>query len=142
MRIHNHELLENAYSQRLQMKCSEFSAIRKRLIKTQKEMANILGTSLKAVQSFEQGWRNIPLHIERQMLFLLAMKASLKGIKSCWVQMKCPSERRKNCPAWEFKCGNLCWFINGTICHGETQKNWKEKMIKCQKCKVFRAIVS
>ena len=40
-------------------------------------MAQILGSSLKAVQSFEQGWRKIPVHVERQMLFLLAMK---KGV--------------------------------------------------------------
>jgi len=43
-------------------------------------MAQLLGTSLKAIQSFEQGWRNIPVHIERQMLFLLAsMNTQNKG---------------------------------------------------------------
>ena len=51
---------------------SEFSSIRAYLGKTQKELAQLLGTSLKAIQSFEQGWRRIPVHVERQVLFLLA----------------------------------------------------------------------
>ena len=53
---------------------AEFSTIRSQLGKTQKQMATLLGTSLKAVQSFEQGWRNVSVPIERQMLFLLTQK--------------------------------------------------------------------
>lgn len=37
----------------------EFSIIRRTLGKTQKEVAQLFGISLKAVQSFEQGWRRI-----------------------------------------------------------------------------------
>ncbi|MCX5879496.1 MAG: transcriptional regulator, partial [Deltaproteobacteria bacterium] len=54
------------------MRNSEFSRIRGYLGKTQNELAQLLGTSLKAIQSFEQGWRRIPVHAERQVLFLLA----------------------------------------------------------------------
>jgi DNA-binding XRE family transcriptional regulator len=50
----------------------EFSTARQYLGKTQSQTAQLLGISLKAIQSFEQGWRNIPVHIERQVLFLLA----------------------------------------------------------------------
>ena len=50
----------------------QFSRIRRRLRKSQSEMAQLLTVSVRAVQSFEQGWRNIPAHVERQMLFLLA----------------------------------------------------------------------
>jgi hypothetical protein len=53
----------------------------------------------------------------------------------------CPVERRKICPAWEFKTGNLCWFINGTICEGGVQHDWKEKMKICRSCEVFRSLV-
>ena len=52
----------------------EFQYFRQKLQKTQKEMAQLLGTSLKAVESYEQGWRNIPAQVERQVLFFLAMK--------------------------------------------------------------------
>jgi DNA-binding XRE family transcriptional regulator len=50
---------------------TEFSQIRHRLGKTQAQIAQLLGVSPKAIQSFEQGWRNIPTHVERQLLFLL-----------------------------------------------------------------------
>jgi DNA-binding XRE family transcriptional regulator len=120
----------------------EFSTIRGHLGKTQKEMAELLGTSLKAVQSFEQGWRNIPVYIERQMLFLLAKKNAQESEQEpCWVIERCPMETRKKCPAWEFQCGELCWFISGTICHGQAQQSWREKMHACRKCEVFRSML-
>ena len=97
----------------------EFSKARTKLGKTQAQMAKLLRASLKAVQSYEQGWRSIPAHAESQILLLLALKAGRKGLKNCWVVMKCPSDRRRNCPAWEFKAGKLCWFINGTMCKGK-----------------------
>jgi transcriptional regulator with XRE-family HTH domain len=37
------------------MDSKEFTYMRKRLNKTQKEIAEILGTSIKAVHSYEQG---------------------------------------------------------------------------------------
>ena len=117
----------------------EFSKCRLYLGKTQSQMATLLGTSLKAIQSFEQGWMNIPVHIERQVLFLLAIKKpSPNKVKPCWVIRKCPTETRRNCPAWEFQAGHLCWFINGTICHGEVQKSWQKKMKMCRQCSVFQ----
>jgi DNA-binding XRE family transcriptional regulator len=70
----------------------EFSDIRRCLEKTQKQMAQLLGTSTKAIESFEQGWRNIPVHIERQMLFLLASMTS-KNQKKCLLEdTKVPDE--------------------------------------------------
>jgi hypothetical protein len=53
---------------------------------------------------------------------------------------KCTTEQKKQCPAWEFKSGNLCWFINGTICDGSVHKNWEEKMKLCRSCEVFTSI--
>jgi len=121
------------------MEKKELSKIRHRLQKSQKQMAQLLGTSLKAIQSFEQGWRNIPVHAERQVLFLLALKKlPQKKDRACWVIRRCPREIRHNCPAWEFQVGHLCWFINGTICQGRVQENWRKKMKICRQCKVFR----
>ncbi len=122
------------------MNRKELSRIRHYLGKTQREMAHLLGTSMKAVQSFEQGWRNIPVHVQRQALYLVAMKARpSKGSALCWDVKECPVERRENCPAWEFKCGDLCWFINGTICRGGMQKDWQKKLKICRKCEVFQS---
>ena len=120
----------------------EFSWIRQRLGKTQKQLAQLLGSSLRAIQSFEQGWRNISVHTERQALFLLAMKESPnKRTRPCWAVRKCPEEIKQNCPAWEFKSGHLCWFINGTICHGKVQQDWKTKIKVCRRCEIFRSIL-
>jgi DNA-binding XRE family transcriptional regulator len=116
-----------------------FAEIRRYLGKTQAEMAHLLGTSLKAVQSFEQGWRRIPPHAERQALFFLSRKTR-KEAKPCWELMNCPEERKVKCPAWEFQTGELCWFINGTMCQGTAKKTWREKMERCLNCGVFCSI--
>lgn len=119
----------------------EFSWIRRRLGKTQEEMAQLLGISSKAIQSFEQGRRRVPVYVERQALFLLAKETSHnRGTTPCWVSLNCPIERRRHCPAWEFQSGDLCWFINGTICHGEVQQSWNEKMKLCRQCEVFSSM--
>ena len=116
----------------------EFSSFRQKLQKTQKQMAELLGTSLKTVQSFEQGWRNVPVHIERQMFFLLNMKrGKANDARPCWDIQNCTVQDRQSCPAWEFNAGNLCWFINGTICLGKPQISWSHKMKVCRKCEVF-----
>ena len=120
------------------MQDTEFKNFRKSLDKTQEEMAHLLGISVKAVRSYEQGWRGIPAHAERQLLFLAAKKAeTLKPAKPCWIINKCPPELRDHCPAWEFQTGTLCWFINGTICDGTVHKNWQEKIEICKHCKAF-----
>ena len=124
------------------MEKKEFSKIRRHLGKTQGQLAQLLGTSHKAIQSFEQGWRKIPVHIERQVLFLLGLKKSPRqNNRPCWVIRGCPMEVKENCPAWEFRVGHLCWFINGTICHGRVQESWRKKMKICRQCKMFRTIL-
>ena len=124
------------------MEKQELAKIRHELGKTQKQLAQLLGISLKAIKSFEQGWRNIPAYVERQLFFLLAAKvAHNKNNEPCWVVKKCPEAVRQNCPAWELQAGQLCWFINGTICQGNIQIGWNEKMEICRKCKVFKLMI-
>ena len=106
--------------------------------RTQETMSHLLGISVKAVRSYEQGWRHIPPHVERQMLFLVALKENImeKHIP-CWEILDCPEERKSRCPAWEFGAGTLCWFINGTYCEGVVHKNWAEKIQYCRNCTAF-----
>ena len=124
------------------MDSKEFKKIRKRLNRTQKEIAPLLGVSQKAVHSYEQGWRNIPPHVERQMLFLLSrMDGNSKVSRPCWVIKKCHPSIKVHCPAWEFNSGKLCWFINGYICSGEICKDWEEKMKLCRSCEVLKSVL-
>lgn len=119
----------------------DFSKIRNLLGKSQKQMSQLMGVSLKAIQSFEQGWRNIPVHVERQALMLLTMKKGFSQERPCWEIMSCPAKTKEKCPAWEFQSGRLCWFINGTICHGEPQTSWEKKMVLCRACPVFMSLL-
>ena len=124
------------------MQPQEFKTLRKKLKKTQKQMSQLLGVSLKAIHSYEQGWRAIPGHVERQLFYLLDRKSrGKKGQTPCWNILNCPEEKRQQCPAWEFSSGDLCWFINGTICHGTIFKTWKEKFALCRTCDVFNQMV-
>lgn len=116
---------------------NEFISIRKRLAKTQKELAALLGVSLKAISSYEQGWRNIPGHVERQLLYLLAKKLG-DSSGNCWDIRNCSEDVKRSCPAWEFKSGSLCWFINGTICDSDAKKTWRDKIAICRSCQVFK----
>ncbi len=122
----------------IRMNSKEFRSFRQKLQKTQKQLSQLLGTSLKSVQSFEQGWRKVPAAIERQMLFLLSMKRRVvKDLRPCWDIRNCSPQIREACPAWEFKVGDLCWFISGTICRGKPQDSWSRKMKICRRCEVL-----
>jgi len=125
------------------MDSKEFKDFRKKLKKTQLQMAQLLGTSLKAVHSYEQGWRSVPAQVERQMSFIISrIEENRKDRKPCWVIKKCPLSRKKQCPAWEFRAGKLCWLISGTICEGTVQQNWKEKMKICRSCEVLASLIA
>ncbi len=124
------------------MDSQEFVHIRKKLEKTQKQMSQLLGTSIRAIRSYEQGWRPIPVHVERQVLFLLSnVRGSEVITKSCWTIKKCPPDRKKQCPAWEFRAGKMCWFINGTICEGKVLDDWKDKIKICRSCEVLKPLL-
>ncbi len=120
------------------MERREFIDLRKNLNKTQQEMARLLGISVKAVRSYEQGWRTIPAHAARQIMFLSVQKhAPLYPREPCWIVKNCPDDMKDECPAWEFNAGTLCWFINGTICCGKDCLKWNDKIEICRTCKAF-----
>lgn len=98
----------------------EFARLRASLGKSQRELAELLGLSLKAVESYEQGWRNVPAHVERMLYFLLFKlnEEDIKAEEPCWKSMDCPSERRASCVAYVAKEGRFCWFFTGRLCAG------------------------
>jgi hypothetical protein len=125
------------------MDSKEFSFFRNKLDKTQKQLAQLLAVSQRAVKSYQLGSRSIPVHVERQMLFLVSQKNKKpNGYDPCWRIKKCPPMKKKNCPAWEFQSGDLCWFIKGTVCEGYGYKSWKKKMEICRSCEVLTAQLS
>jgi hypothetical protein len=118
----------------------EFSLSRKKLGKTQKLLAELLGMSLKTIHSYEQGWRTIPTHIERQLYFLLINQRGRKdSLKPCWEQKLC--NVKEQCPAWEFQSGHLCWFLCGTLCECTHNVSQKEKLEICKSCNIFTELL-
>lgn len=120
------------------MDSTEFKTFRKRLDRTQREIAQLLGLSIKAVSSYEQGTRNVPSHVERQMFFLISrISKNQPDQRDCWVIKNCSPEIKEQCPAWEFHEGHLCWIINGTMCCNGLCQEWEDKINCCKSCEVF-----
>ena len=119
----------------------QFANARVKLGKTQKELAKLLGISLKAVQSYEQGWRTVPLHVERQLYFLIANQRTdiVRKRNCCWNIKKCID--KQDCPAWEFQAGHLCWFISGTQCSCVAGEANKDEMEICRQCPVLTSLL-
>jgi len=124
------------------MEKTQFIGIRNILNKTQKQMAELLGTSLQTIRSYEQGWRAIPGHVERHTFFLLSRSAKNNTRNSCWTVNDCPEEFKEKCPAWEFNTGEYCWLINGTFCKGTIQINWEKKMKICRTCEMITSLLT
>lgn len=118
----------------------EFSTTRKTLGKTQKQLAGLLGMSLKTIHSYEQGWRTIPTHIERQLYFLLInQRKRNKQLTPCWEKKQCSN--KEQCPAWEFQSGHLCWFLCGTLCDCTQDASNKDKLNICRSCDIFTTLL-
>ena len=118
---------------------AEFARMRASLGKSQRELAGLLGISLKAIESYEQGWRRVPAHVERVLYFLL-FKLNEDEIGSedpCWKSKACPDERRSKCVAYVAKEGRFCWFFTGRLC--ASAKSGEEG---CYSCEVFTRMLS
>jgi len=116
------------------MESNVFVNYRKFFKRSQSDLASLLGTSLRSVQAYEQGWRDIPPNIERMMHYLMHQKLhGQRAVEPCWEIKKCPNDWKEKCPAYQFQ-GGPCWFINGTFCEGQKHNNWTEKMESCGKC--------
>jgi DNA-binding transcriptional regulator YiaG len=71
-------LLQKGAEAASEMGEKEFPQIRHQLVKMERQLARLLGASRKALQSFEQGWRNLPVQTRRRLLFLTALRSSRK----------------------------------------------------------------
>jgi transcriptional regulator with XRE-family HTH domain len=119
------------------MTAAEFSRLRGSLGKSQRELAELLGLSLKAVESYEQGWRNVPAHVERLLYFLLFKlnEGEIEAEDPCWKSTGCPDERRSKCVAFVAKEGRFCWFFTGRLCASAASGEADSQ--SCYSCAVF-----
>lgn len=121
-----------------QMKTIILKRLRDKLKISQKEMAAILGVSVKSIQSYEQGWRKLPQYIEK-MVLLLTSSLSSKKQKNCWIIKKCRPEIRSKCVVYRAKLGHCCWAVTGSICYNNRPyRSWAEKKQACITCSVLK----
>lgn len=122
---------------------SDLKRVRRALGRTQTEMAELLAVSTRAVQSYEQGWRPTPCHVQQMAGLLMFLDWRKSGNRSspCWRTMDCPTSKQLACPAYQFKAGDICWLMLGTRCSGRTPKpeNWDAKIKTCLDCDVMKA---
>lgn len=58
------------------------------------------------------------------------------GQINCWEYQKCGKEEQ--CPAYP-KHGRICFSVTGTVCRGERQGSYQEKIKKCREhCDFYR----
>ena len=117
--------------------------IRSEMGLSQSELAGLAGIGSRAIQSYEQGWRQPSPMVER-MLLLLVMGHRNGGALSrfrCWTQKKCSSDVREKCIAYVTRQGHLCWFLTGTMCEGQRQSSWSDKLRLCLDCGFMRRLL-
>jgi DNA-binding transcriptional regulator YiaG len=123
----------------------DFARLRSSLGRSQRELAELLGLSLKAVESYEQGWRKVPAHVERLMYFLLFKlnEDEIDSAEPCWEAKSCPEALRSKCVAYAAKEGRFCWFFTGKLCASSMAgAGAKPAKQGCYSCEVFTAMLS
>jgi DNA-binding XRE family transcriptional regulator len=119
----------------------DFRQLRKKLGKTQKQLAELLGISLKTIHSYEQGWRAVPTHAEKLLYFLYINQRGRKCKHSpCWEEKLCLV--KEGCPAYEFDSGHMCWYMWGTLCDCTKGTDEKDKMEICKTCNIFSTLIN
>jgi DNA-binding XRE family transcriptional regulator len=120
----------------------DLQSVRKSLGKTQEEFSQLLGLSIRALQSYEQGWREVPVHVQKlaAMILYLDWRKENGRPEPCWKVRKCSREAKSHCNVNQFKAADVCWMV-GTECPAEGDEDAKFRT-QCCKCTVLRKVLS
>ncbi len=118
----------------------DLPTIRKSLGLSQSEFSKLLGLSIRAVQSYEQGWRPTPPYVQKMAATLLYLnwRKTCKNARPCWKVNDCDPARRAGCQAYQMRAGDLCWLLGQTCKHG-SGRSADQKLHACRACPVTRA---
>jgi hypothetical protein len=110
---------------------------------SQSELAGLVGISSRAIQSYEQAWRQPSELVERMLLLLVVAHRNGARLSQCrcWEQTTCSPGVRKGCIAYVARQGHLCWFLTGTMCKGQRQESWSDKLRLCLDCGFMQALL-
>ncbi len=117
-----------------------FQTLRRNLGLTQDQLARILGLSAKAVQSYEQGWRNPPDTVRRLLTIVYTSVRSQSNPRTivCWKEKKCPSQTRRQCRAYLMRQGHLCWLLADANCSRPAPARNGDRIKACWNCMVCK----
>ena len=118
---------------------ADIRAVRAALGKSQRQAAQLLGLSIRAVQSYEQGWRPVPPTVQRLagVLLMTVRRHGRPAGTPCWKVKDCPPDDRAGCSAYQNRAGELCWAMTGTRCGGKDHGQWDKKLRHCMDCSVM-----
>lgn len=118
-------------------------AIRDELGLSQSDLAAMACVSVRAIQSYEQGWRQPSEMVGRVLLLLLIAHRNGSNLSDlcCWDHKKCSTELRDRCIAYLTRQGHLCWFFTGTMCAGKRLATWSAKLDSCLACSFMQGLL-
>lgn len=110
---------------------------------SQSELAGLVGIGIRAIQSYEQEWRQPSEMVERMLLLLLvAYRNGAEFSRTrCWEQKECSPNVRERCIAYLTRQGHLCWFLTGTMCERGRRKSWSNKLEMCIGCSFMQSLL-
>jgi DNA-binding XRE family transcriptional regulator len=117
----------------------DIRAARRVLDLSQGKMASLLGVSVRAVQSYEQGWRVPTPAIEKLIGLLLYVhwRRTHPSPAPCWEVSGCPATTCARCVVKTYGAGDLCWMAAGAQCRNPLQDDWETTMARCSRCRVM-----
>lgn len=119
-----------------QPRLNDLKSIRDALDMSQGKFAELMNISIRAVQSYEQGWRTVPAHVQCKaaMMVYLGWRKDQVKVEPCWDICGCEEEKKATCNAFLMNAGDLCWLMTDSCCQGKKLKTWQAKINRCGKC--------
>ena len=122
-------------------KAKTLCEIRKTLGRTSAELANALGVSIKTIESYELGEKDVPSRVMIQLLVLLALFRQQSMVDApCWEITNCKLEIREKCASFTVGRGQLCWYIGAKTCV-QANPAAKDDILPCMSCEVVKRLL-
>jgi len=120
------------------------AGIRHGLALSQAELADLIGVSARAVQSWEQGWRKPSAAFEKALLLLemAVYQGENFGSRVCWEVTHCPQGTREARLAYRARQGHLCCFFTGNLCRGRRLRTWEDKKAMGMECSFSKSLLA
>jgi len=61
---------------------------------------------------------------------------------NCWEYKRCGKDKTNDCPAFIQKMGRICWLIAGTMCGGQVQGTFAQKLGNCKLCDFYQKVAT